>query len=172
MTRFSTRLKAAIGVAAVATTLVAPATRADAAPNPPTCGRSITVGSVMHAEGTPAPSTISLTKFSFPVTTAVTTSHSATRCTLPAKTVSFSSAHRTTDSIDLIGVSGTLSWAAGDTSPRTITVWVRADVTVEDDEAFVVTVRSSGSIGTALASGTGVIDNDDYNKCWGYHCGQ
>jgi Tol biopolymer transport system component len=63
---------------------------------------------------------------------------------------------------DYTTTSGTLTWNAGDTSSKTITVPVRGDTTVEFNETFTVTLSSASSgttIGTATATGT--INDDD-----------
>ena len=62
---------------------------------------------------------------------------------------------------DFVAQSGTLTFAAGQTS-RTIGVVVRGDRNPEPNETF--TVRLSGPSGATIARGTGVgtIANDDF----------
>jgi len=51
--------------------------------------------------------------------------------------VSYSTANGTaTAGSDYVSASNTLTWAAGDTSSRTISVTVNGDTTVEPDETF------------------------------------
>ncbi|MEZ5667268.1 MAG: Calx-beta domain-containing protein [Alphaproteobacteria bacterium] len=57
--------------------------------------------------------------------------------------------------------SGTVSFAAGETS-KTVTVQVAGDTTVESDETFAVTLsNASGGATIATASAAGIIRNDD-----------
>jgi hypothetical protein len=71
-----------------------------------------------------------------------------------------------TDASDFIGAtSGTLNWAVGDSSSKTITIGVNGDTTYEGDlpEHFTVNLSnaSGATIGTATANGS--IQNDDPN---------
>ncbi|QZP09152.1 Calx-beta domain-containing protein [Caenibius sp. WL] len=78
-----------------------------------------------------------------------------------AVTVAYASSDGTaTAGSDYTAVSGTLSFAANETS-KTITVATTADTTIESDETFTMTLSnpSTGSITTATATGT--IINDD-----------
>ena len=56
--------------------------------------------------------------------------------------------------------SGTVSFAAGETS-KTVTVNVAGDTTVEPDEGFTVTLSSPTGATLGTASATGTIRNDD-----------
>ena len=78
-----------------------------------------------------------------------------------AVAVSYSSADGTaTAGSDYTAVSGTLNFAAGETS-KTIDVSIAGDTAVEADETF--TVSLSGPVGATLAdsSAQGTIVNDD-----------
>ena len=61
---------------------------------------------------------------------------------------------------DYVAGSGTLSFAAGETS-KTITVLVNGDHNVEADETFTVLLSSPVNVTLADASGLGTILNDD-----------
>lgn len=56
---------------------------------------------------------------------------------------------------------GSLTWAAGDGSPRTITVQVNGDTTPEPDETLQVLLHNLVGIGGAVTKGIGTITNDD-----------
>ena len=64
---------------------------------------------------------------------------------------------------DYEAVSGTLSWAPGNTSPKTLSVVIFGDATVEPDEAFYVNL--SGANGATISDGQGIgtIQDDDMN---------
>jgi hypothetical protein len=67
-----------------------------------------------------------------------------------------------TDGADFTGTTGTLSWANGDTTAKTITVPILDDSSFEPDETFTVTLSSvigGASLGTATTTVT--IVNDD-----------
>jgi predicted extracellular nuclease len=57
---------------------------------------------------------------------------------------------------------GTLSWADGDATPKTITLLVQGDTTVEPNETFTVTLTNATG-GASISDGTaaGQITNDD-----------
>ena len=58
--------------------------------------------------------------------------------------------------------SGTLSWADGDAAPKTITLNVQGDATVEPNETFTVTLtNATGGASISDATGAGQITNDD-----------
>ena len=57
--------------------------------------------------------------------------------------------------------SGTVSFAAGDTTPKVITVNVAGDTVVEPDEGFTVTLSGASGATIASASAVGTILNDD-----------
>ncbi len=65
------------------------------------------------------------------------------------------------DGVDYVGVAGTLNWAAGDSSERTITVTIRGDTDPEPDEGFALILSNPvhAALFTAVAHGT--IANDD-----------
>ena len=79
-------------------------------------------------------------------------------------TVSYASSDGTTNGAtagtDYTAVSGTLTFAANDTS-ETITVSVTGDTAVEPDETVIVTLSSASGADIATASGTGTIRDDD-----------
>jgi hypothetical protein len=58
---------------------------------------------------------------------------------------------------------GTVVWAVGDVSPKTISVLVKSDLTVEADESFEVYLEQpvGGSINSAAGAASGIIRNDD-----------
>jgi len=67
-----------------------------------------------------------------------------------------------TDGADFTGITGTLSWANGDSTAKTITVPILDDSSFEPDETFTVTLSSvtgGASLGTATTTVT--IVNDD-----------
>jgi predicted extracellular nuclease len=58
--------------------------------------------------------------------------------------------------------SGTLSWADGDAAPKTITLNVQGDATVEPAETFTVTLsNATGGASISDSTGAGTITNDD-----------
>ncbi|HSY51697.1 MAG TPA: ELWxxDGT repeat protein [Thermoanaerobaculia bacterium] len=61
---------------------------------------------------------------------------------------------------DYDAVSGTLTFAAGETS-KNIDVPVRGDVIPENNETFLVTLRNASGAALAKASGFAIIDDDD-----------
>lgn len=65
------------------------------------------------------------------------------------------------DPVDYTGNSGTLNWAAGDGTSRTITVQVNGDTTFEPNETFRVRLTSPVAVGINDPHGTGTIQNDD-----------
>ncbi|GEM_PF-616619 len=64
---------------------------------------------------------------------------------------------------DYIATSGTLSWASGDTAPKTFSVPIVDDVAVEPNETFVVALSkpTNGAILGTPASATATIVSDD-----------
>jgi hypothetical protein len=60
---------------------------------------------------------------------------------------------------DYVPASGTLTWAAGDTSVRTIRVWVNPSSTLRPDEQFAVILANAINATTRRPVGTGVIVN-------------
>ena len=66
-----------------------------------------------------------------------------------------------TSGTDFTAVSGTLTFAAGDTS-KTITVSVTDDLDFEENETVVITLsNATGNAEIGTATGTGTITNDD-----------
>jgi serralysin len=62
---------------------------------------------------------------------------------------------------DYVATSGTLTWAAGNTSAKTISVTVNGDTTVEPDETFYVNLTSATNATLSKSQGVGTIQNDD-----------
>ncbi len=62
---------------------------------------------------------------------------------------------------DYIARSGTLQWAAGDSSPKTISIPVRGDLKVEPNEQFVVNLSNPRNATLADRQGLGTIHNQD-----------
>ncbi len=79
-------------------------------------------------------------------------------------TVNYATANGTaTDGSDYVGATGTLTWANGDTSDKTLTVTITDDTLSENNETFTVTLSelvSGLSVDTATVT---IIDNDDDN---------
>ena len=77
-------------------------------------------------------------------------------------TVSYATANGTaTAGSDYTAASGTLTFAAGETS-KTIAVAVTGDTTIEADETFTVTLSGASGAPISRAQGTGTIRNDDF----------
>jgi hypothetical protein len=65
---------------------------------------------------------------------------------------------------DYTAASGTLTWAAGDASPKTVSVTVSGDTSNESDETFSVNLSenpSSSNVTISKSTGVGTIQNDD-----------
>ncbi|MBK9443461.1 MAG: IPTL-CTERM sorting domain-containing protein [Comamonadaceae bacterium] len=64
---------------------------------------------------------------------------------------------------DYAAGSGYLTWAAGDGTPRTVTILVNGDTAYEASETFLVVLDSLGLTGATLgdSTGLGTISNDD-----------
>ena len=76
-------------------------------------------------------------------------------------TVNYATVNGTaTPPTDYLGISGSLSFAPGETS-KTITVLVNGDTTVEPNETFTVNLSGANNAILANAQGTGTIRNDD-----------
>ena len=69
--------------------------------------------------------------------------------------------YRAEPPLDYTATGGTLTWAAGDGSSRTITVLVNGDTTPEPDETLQVLLHNLVGLGGAVTTGTGTITNDD-----------
>lgn len=64
---------------------------------------------------------------------------------------------------DYTAATGTLTWAAGDTAPKTITVTVLNDTAVEGNETFSVTLSAptgGAAVGTPASATVTITDND------------
>ncbi len=75
-------------------------------------------------------------------------------------TVSYATMDGTADATDYTGVSGTLTFAPGDTA-RTVPVALLDDTTVEPDETFTIDLTSPVNATLAVASATATILDDD-----------
>jgi len=62
---------------------------------------------------------------------------------------------------DYTASSGTLSWAAGESTTKTVTVQIHGDTTVEPNENFYVTLDTITGAMPGTTTGTGTITNDD-----------
>lgn len=62
---------------------------------------------------------------------------------------------------DYTGGTGTLSWSAGDTTSRTVTILVNGDTTIESDETFSVVLQNASGATVGDGTGVGTILNDD-----------
>jgi subtilase family serine protease len=81
--------------------------------------------------------------------------------TLPTS-VSYATANGTaTAGSDYAAASGTLNWADGDATSKTISVTVNGDTTVEPDETFYVNLSSPTNATLSTNRGVGTIVNDD-----------
>ena len=75
--------------------------------------------------------------------------------------VSYATADGTATAGDYWSANGTLTWAPGDTSSKTISVTVNGDRTVEPDETFYVNLSSPTNATLSKSQGVGTIQNDD-----------
>jgi len=122
-------------------------------------------GTIRNDDQTPVPPTlsignVSLTEGSSGTTTARFTVALSTAATGPV-TVTYQTANGTaTAGSDYTAKSGTLTFAAGETS-KTIDVLITGDTTVEADETFVVRLTSATGATITTAQATGTIRNDD-----------
>ncbi len=82
-----------------------------------------------------------------------------------AVTVSYATADgsATTADNDYTAISGTLTFAPGETS-KTITVAITGDTKFEPDETFSVNLSGAAHATIATGTGTGTIQNDDFNQ--------
>lgn len=62
---------------------------------------------------------------------------------------------------DYVAASGTLTWAAGDGAPKTITVQINGDVTPEPDERLAIVFSNLSNVVMSGSAGAGTIVNDD-----------
>jgi len=116
---------------------------------------------------TTAPGTIALTASSFTVQeSAGTVSITATRTggSSGAVSVSYATSNGTaTAGSDYLAASGTLSWANGDTAPKTFTVTVTDDALMESNETFTVTLSGpsgGATLGSPSSATVTIVDND------------
>ena len=116
---------------------------------------------------TTAPGTIALTASSFTVQeNAGTVSITATRTggSSGAISVSYATSNGTaTAGSDYAAASGTLSWANGDTAPKTFTVTVTDDALMESNETFTVTLSGptgGATLGSPSSATVTIVDND------------
>ena len=75
--------------------------------------------------------------------------------------VDYATADGTATADDYVATNGTLTWAAGDTSSKTISVAVNGDTMVETDETFYVNLSSPTNATFSKSQGGGTIQNDD-----------
>jgi uncharacterized delta-60 repeat protein len=120
----------------------------------------------IQSEDAPVPGVIGMASATASVNeTAGTLTLSVTRTGGSDGTVGVSfatAAGSATDGADFTGATGTLSWASGDTTDKTITVPILDDSDFEPDETFTVTLSSvtgGASLGTDTTTVT--IVNDD-----------
>ena len=119
-------------------------TNDDVAPTLPTAS----IGNASKAEGNSGTSNMTFT---------VTLSKASTT----PVTVQYATANGTaTAGQDYVAASGTITFAAGETS-KTVNVVVNGDATSESDETFTVTLSNPSGITIATAVATGTITNDD-----------
>ena len=85
-----------------------------------------------------------------------------TGLTSGASSVKFATADGTaTAGIDYVAKSGTLSWAAGDTSAKTISITIESGTAFEADETFLLNLSAATGAMISTGKGTGTILNDD-----------
>ena len=72
----------------------------------------------------------------------------------------------TTTGSDYVASTQTLTWDVGDTSPKTISITVNGDTTLESDEFFFVNLTNpvGATIADGQGQGKGTILNDDVNQ--------
>jgi uncharacterized delta-60 repeat protein len=81
--------------------------------------------------------------------------------TIPSS-VDYTTTSGTADTRDFVASTGTLTWAANDTSTKLITIALTPDVADESDETFTVTLRNpSGGTEFDAATATVTISDDD-----------
>jgi hypothetical protein len=170
---FARRIRALVATGSLAATLAVGAHSAGATPVPG-CERAIAVAPVTAFEGTPTPiGGSSYTPFAFTVRTTVTHRVGAPACPVAALSAHASTRHDTTNGLDLLAVSQTLHWAAGDVSPRTVVVSVHKDASLECNEIYALQLTTTSRTPSLLASGVGTIVNDDHptlDTRHGWHC--
>ena len=90
---------------------------------------------------------------------------SRTGLTTGATSVKFATANGTTNPAtagsDYVAKTGTLTWAANDTTDKTLSITVNGDTTVEKDETFFVNLSSPAGATIIDGQGLGTIQNDD-----------
>ena len=117
--------------------------------NPPPPVPTLSINDVSKNEGN-----VGTTAFTFTVTRGGDT-------TVPVA-VQYATSDQSTNPNDYAAASGTVSFAAGETSKQ-VTVDVNGDTTVEPDETFLVALSGATGGGATIADGTGLgtIVNDD-----------
>ena len=109
---------------------------------------TVSIGNASKSEGNSGTSNMTFT---------VTLSKAATS----AVSVQYATSNGTaTAGSDYVSGSGTLTFAAGETS-KTVNIGVNGDAVNEPDETFVVTLSAPSGVTIAGATGTGTITNDD-----------
>jgi hypothetical protein len=94
--------------------------------------------------------------------TSITLQISRTGNTSVASSVDYATTSVTAGIADFSGTAGTLTWAAGDTANKSLTITLLPDTTDEPDETFTVTL-SAPSSGTQIDAATTTVtitDND------------
>jgi hypothetical protein len=92
--------------------------------------------------------------------TTVTLQVARTGNTQVASSIDYAAANVTASGADFQATSGTLTWAANDTSVKLVTITLTPDTLDEPDEAFTVTL-SNASSGTELDSATATVTITD-----------
>jgi len=141
---FTLTLSNASGATIATATATGTITDDDTPPAPPT----VSIGNASKSEGNSGTSNMTFT---------VTLSKAATS----AVSVQYATSDGTaTVGNDYVSGSGTLTFAAGETS-KTVNIAVNGDAVNEPDETFVVTLSAPSGVTIAGATGTGTITNDD-----------
>jgi hypothetical protein len=83
-----------------------------------------------------------------------------------AASVGYTTSNGTANSSDFTATSGTLTWAAGDTSARAITVMVNRDSIDESNETFSVSLTQINGFTSVNGPGLGTILDDDGPVSW------
>jgi Calx-beta domain len=162
-------ITAGITAGAVAAAVALGASPAQADWSAPPCPRSVSVNDVTAYEGTVTEDYVLFRYKAFTFTV------SSGGCAA-AGTVSYQTVHGTTEDIDYLAKSGTLSFQAGDGAAQRITVSVWMDRAPGPDEYFYLLLSDASpaaSIEVADRQGIATIVNDDEFCAPGggdYHC--
>lgn len=166
MNRWSYRIAAGSAVIG----LLGAAAPAHGAPGVPAgCARAVAISSVTQYEGTGLWSAA-------PMVFTVTTDG----CALLGARIEYTVDHVTTNENDLWSVTGTLTWAPGDFSPRTVTVPIVPDNIPEPNERFVFKgcpTTSTVSVTEPLYGNGWILDDDSspygaLPPSYSWHCRQ